>query len=112
MIRSSAFSPSTPRSSLLLRRCKRDTRRVTNTRVFASISEGTRVRVKTSVKVYHVPKTKGAETELEGKEGVVAAVVSTYKGEPTSATLPVRVKFEEPVKFIAHLDEDELEILG
>ena len=53
--------------------------------------------------VYHVPKTAGAETELEGKEGVVKADVSEFKGQETSATLAIRVQFTEPAKFIAHL---------
>ena len=56
-----------------------------------------------STQVYHVPKTSGAAVELEGKEGVVALDVSEYKGQPTSATMPIRVTFTEPTKFIAHL---------
>ena len=53
--------------------------------------------------MYHVPKTAGAETELEGKEGVVTADVSEFKGQETSATLAIRVQFTEPAKFVAHL---------
>mmetsp|Transcript_3714 Transcript_3714/g.10734 ORF Transcript_3714/g.10734 Transcript_3714/m.10734 type:complete len:108 (+) Transcript_3714:104-427(+) len=80
-------------------------------RVVAAIPEGTTVRVNTSIKVYHVPKTSGEAVELEGKQGVVTADVSEYKGHPTSATLPLRVTFSEPTKFIAHLEEEELDVV-
>lgn len=49
-----------------------------------------------------MPKTAGAATDLQGKEGTVVSDVSVYKGSPTSATLPIRVEFEDP-KFVAHL---------
>jgi hypothetical protein len=39
-------------------------------------------------------------------EGVVMADVSTYKGHPISSNLPIKVKFTEPVKVIAHLVSD------
>uniref|UniRef100_A0A7S1SND0 Ferredoxin thioredoxin reductase alpha chain domain-containing protein n=1 Tax=Tetraselmis chuii TaxID=63592 RepID=A0A7S1SND0_9CHLO len=81
--------------------------RAATLRVSAKIEEGAKVKVTTSVKVYHVPKTP--ELDLQGMEGVVMADVSTYKGHPISSNLPIKVKFTEPVKVIAHLEESELE---
>ncbi|XWS54397.1 hypothetical protein CRYUN_Cryun10bG0086800 [Craigia yunnanensis] len=76
---------------------------------------GVRVRVKVPLKVYHVPREP--EMDLTGKEGVIKQYVRLWKGKPISANLPYKVQFIEeiegrgPVKFFAHLKEDELEFL-
>ncbi|MDJ0674485.1 MAG: ferredoxin-thioredoxin reductase variable chain [Calothrix sp. MO_167.B42] len=71
---------------------------------------GDRVRVKTSVVVYHNPEHRGKAFDLEGSEGEVINIVTTWNDRPVSANLPVLVKFSK--KFKAHLREDELEILS
>ncbi|KAK6121565.1 hypothetical protein DH2020_044695 [Rehmannia glutinosa] len=72
---------------------------------------GSKVRVKVPLKVYHVPKVP--EFELTGKIGVL-------KQEKISANLPYKVEFVadevlgrdgKPVKFLAHLRDDEFEFL-
>ncbi|KAI3744006.1 hypothetical protein L1987_57078 [Smallanthus sonchifolius] len=76
---------------------------------------GARVRVKVPVTVYHVPKV--AEVDLKGKEGKIKEYVAVWKGKNISANLPYKVEFfekvegrgEAPVKFVAHLKEDEFE---
>ncbi|MDJ0800824.1 MAG: ferredoxin-thioredoxin reductase variable chain [Calothrix sp. MO_167.B12] len=71
---------------------------------------GDRVRVKTSVVVYHNPEHRGKDFDLKGLEGEVMNIVSQWQGRPVSANLPVLVKFNKKLK--AHLREDELEILS
>lgn len=71
---------------------------------------GDRVRVKISVVVYHNPEHRGKAFDLEGSEGEVMNIVTTWNDRPVSANLPVLVKFSK--KFKAHLREDELEILS
>ena len=39
-----------------------------------AMAPGQKVKVKDAISVYHVPKTKGAETKLEGMQGVVDTV--------------------------------------
>ena len=46
--------------------------------------------------VYHVPKTKGAATELEGMEGVVDSRADDHEGTYISANLEVRVALPVP----------------
>lgn len=79
---------------------------------------GAKVRVKVPLKVYHVPKLP--EFDLTGKVGVLKEYVGVYKGKRISANLPYKVEFVadevssrsgKPVKFIAHLREDEFEFL-
>jgi hypothetical protein len=76
---------------------------------------GARVRVKVPLKVYHVPRV--AEIDLTGKEGKLKQYVAVWKGKRISANLPFKVEFFEevegrgPVKFFAHLKEDEFEYL-
>ncbi len=71
---------------------------------------GSRFSVKTSVVVYHNPEHRGKAFDLEGSEGEVMNIVTTWQDRPVSANLPVLVKFNK--KFKAHLREDELEILS
>jgi len=68
---------------------------------------GDRVRVKTSVIVYHHPQHRQQPLDIQGMKGSVEAIVTEWQGRPVSANFPIRVKFEK--KFKAHLHEDELE---
>eukprot|EP00465_Bigelowiella_longifila_P003993 CAMPEP_0185264380 /NCGR_PEP_ID=MMETSP1359-20130426/22427_1 /TAXON_ID=552665 /ORGANISM="Bigelowiella longifila, Strain CCMP242" /LENGTH=104 /DNA_ID=CAMNT_0027852909 /DNA_START=197 /DNA_END=511 /DNA_ORIENTATION=+ len=83
-----------------------------------AFQDGTLVKVKGDVTVYHVPGSKGEGLQLEGKQGKVVSDVTMYRGEKLSATLPVVVEFEIETEdgskrkvFKAHLAEDELEAL-
>ena len=71
---------------------------------------GDRVRVKTSVVVYHHPKHRNEALDLQGQEGEVAGIASEWKGKAISANFPVLVKFDK--RFKAHLREDELEAVS
>ncbi|XP_017232469.1 ferredoxin-thioredoxin reductase subunit A2, chloroplastic [Daucus carota subsp. sativus] len=78
---------------------------------------GARVKVKVPLKVYHVPKV--SEFDLNGLEGEIKQFVGVWKGKRISANLPFKVQFvvekiegrDGPVKFFAHLKEDEFEYL-
>ncbi|CAI9279003.1 unnamed protein product [Lactuca saligna] len=78
---------------------------------------GARVRVKVPLKVYHIPKVP--EVELNGKEGKIKDNISVWKGKHISANFPYKIEFFEklegrgdaPVKFFAHLKEDEFEYI-
>lgn len=85
----------------------------------AASKVGSRVRVKAPLKVYHIPKVP--ELELEGMEGVIKQYVGLWKGKSISANLPFKVEFvlpdgvegrPGPLKFVAHLREDEFEYLS
>ncbi|WOL07208.1 hypothetical protein Cni_G15946 [Canna indica] len=82
----------------------------------ASAKIGKRVRVKVPLKIYHVAKAPALD--LNGLEGVIKQYVGVWKGKRISANLPFKVEFEigvegqpRPVKFVAHLKEDEFEYL-
>ena len=82
----------------------------------AKLQAGDKVRVTSSAVVYHVPKSKGAPTELKGMEGEVASRADELDGTYISANLEIRVKLAVPddpkgKTFIAHMREDELEVL-
>ncbi|KAF2312635.1 hypothetical protein GH714_037042 [Hevea brasiliensis] len=74
-----------------------------------------KVRVKVPLKVYHVPRVP--EVDLTGKEGHLKQYVALWKGKRISANLPFKVEFvvgiegRGPVKFFAHLREDEFDCL-
>ncbi|KAK4784857.1 hypothetical protein SAY86_019225 [Trapa natans] len=76
---------------------------------------GARVRVKAPLKVYHVPRVP--EIDLMGLEGMLKQYVAVWKGKRVSANLPFKVEFVKdiegrgPVKFFAHLKEDELDFI-
>ncbi|GLT71462.1 hypothetical protein SLA2020_434780 [Shorea laevis] len=76
---------------------------------------GARVRVKVPLKVYHVPRVP--EVDLTGMEGELKQYVGLWKGKRISANFPYKVEFRTeiegrgPVKFFAHLKEDEFEYL-
>ncbi|MEO0408503.1 MAG: ferredoxin-thioredoxin reductase variable chain [Cyanobacteria bacterium P01_A01_bin.135] len=71
---------------------------------------GDRVRVKTSVLVYHHPQHRNEALDLQGREGEVTGIASEWKGQAISANFPVLVKFDK--RFKAHLREDELETVS
>ncbi|NES84715.1 MAG: ferredoxin--nitrite reductase [Moorea sp. SIO2B7] len=70
---------------------------------------GDRVRVITSVVVYHHPEHKKDPFDIKDMEGEVIDIVTNWQGRPVSANLPVFVKFDK--KFKAHFREDEVEII-
>ncbi|XP_013628228.1 PREDICTED: lipoyl synthase, chloroplastic isoform X2 [Brassica oleracea var. oleracea] len=76
---------------------------------------GARIRVTAPLKVYHVVRVP--EVELMGMEGSIKDYVVLWKGKRISANLPFKVQFGKeiegrgPVKFFAHLKEDEFELI-
>eukprot|EP00227_Mantoniella_beaufortii_P017711 CAMPEP_0197589436 /NCGR_PEP_ID=MMETSP1326-20131121/10386_1 /TAXON_ID=1155430 /ORGANISM="Genus nov. species nov., Strain RCC2288" /LENGTH=119 /DNA_ID=CAMNT_0043154373 /DNA_START=39 /DNA_END=398 /DNA_ORIENTATION=- len=81
-----------------------------------AIAVGDKVKVTQKVVVFHIPKTKGAATDLMGWEGVVDSRADDRNGVYISANLEIKVAFLVPggdgVKtFIAHMKEDEFEVL-
>lgn len=85
--------------------------------MMAALTPGAKVRVSVPLKVWHVAKFKEG-LELQGMEGTVLANVAEWKGKVLSASLPWKVQFEaadpagssKPVKVIAHLAQEELEV--
>lgn len=79
----------------------------------ANAKVGCRVRVKVPLKVFHVPRVP--EVDLTGMEGTLKQYVGLWKGKRISANFPYKVEFltqiegRGPVKFFAHLKEDEFE---
>uniref|UniRef100_A0A0D9W7F1 Ferredoxin thioredoxin reductase alpha chain domain-containing protein n=1 Tax=Leersia perrieri TaxID=77586 RepID=A0A0D9W7F1_9ORYZ len=78
---------------------------------------GKRVRVTAPVRVHHV--SKAPVLDLRGMKGVVKQYVGIWKGKRITANLPFKVEFEirvdgqdKPVRFFAHLREDEFELVG
>ncbi|KAK9074320.1 hypothetical protein SSX86_006918 [Deinandra increscens subsp. villosa] len=78
---------------------------------------GARVRVKVPLTVYHIPKVP--EVDLNGKEGKVKENVAVWRGKQISANFPIKIEFLEklegrgdaPVRFFAHLREDEFDYI-
>ena len=78
------------------------------------IPSGSRIKVKESVIVYHIPKVP--EFNLQGLEGVVKDVLGVWKGKSISANLPLKCEFVADIegkatKIIAHLTSDEVEVV-
>jgi Ferredoxin thioredoxin reductase variable alpha chain len=71
---------------------------------------GDRVRVKTSVVIYHHPKHRGVAVDIQNQEGTIDKIATEWKGRPISANFPLIVKFDND-KLKAHLRADELEII-
>ncbi len=71
---------------------------------------GDRVRVKTSVVVYHYPEHRNEPFDIQGLEGEVKSVILDWNGRPVSANYPYLVQFDS--KFRSHLHETELEVVG
>ena len=76
---------------------------------------GAKVRVNKSVVVYHMPKTKGKATDLNGFKGEVAQRADELDGTYISANLPLKVALPLPdgsgKTFLVHVTAEELEIL-
>ncbi|NCJ06935.1 ferredoxin--nitrite reductase [Synechococcales cyanobacterium C] len=68
---------------------------------------GDRVRVKTSVIVYHHPEHRNQPFDIQGLEGEITGVIKDWQGREVSANYPYLVEFSR--KFRAHLQEVELE---
>ncbi|MEM8605099.1 MAG: ferredoxin-thioredoxin reductase variable chain [Cyanobacteria bacterium P01_H01_bin.121] len=71
---------------------------------------GDRVRVATSVVIYHHPEHRGQPFDLQGSEGEVMGFANEWHGKAISANLPIQVKFGPKLK--VHLREQELEAVG
>jgi hypothetical protein len=85
-----------------------------------TIPEGATVRVTKPVRVFHPPKAPADGLSLEGMTGKVVKHAAVHKdGRVLSANLPYKVAFEmpppagsdKPVKFQAHLEESEIEVV-
>ena len=70
---------------------------------------GDRVRVKSSVIVYHHPEQRQQAFEIKGLEGEIAKIMTDWQGRKISPNLPILVKF--PNRFKAHLKASELEVI-
>jgi hypothetical protein len=84
------------------------------------IPEGASVRVTKAVRIYHAPKCPAEGLDLQGMRGTVAKHAAVHKdGRVLSVNLPYKVAFElppaadggKPVKFQAHLEESEIEVV-
>ena len=81
----------------------------------AKAKVGSSIRVTAPLKVYHVNRVP--EVDLEGMEGKLKDYVAVWKGKRISANLPYKVEFFKevegrgPVKFVAHLKDDEFEFI-
>lgn len=108
MISKIHFRPSMPRLFCHQQRNTTIVRSAIAMPVRCDFAEGARVRVKSSVKVYHVGKFRDG-LDLQGMEGAVLEDVRNFKGTELSANLPWKVQFEakdgdgKAVKVIAHL---------
>jgi Ferredoxin thioredoxin reductase variable alpha chain len=71
---------------------------------------GDRVRVSTSVVIYHHPKHRGEATDIINEEGTIDKLATEWKGRAVSANFPLVVKFDNN-KLRAHLRADELEVI-
>ncbi|MCM1983617.1 ferredoxin-thioredoxin reductase variable chain [Lyngbya confervoides] len=69
---------------------------------------GDRVRVRTSVIVYHHPEHRNQPFDIQGMEGEITAILSDWEGRVISPNYPFQIKFDK--KFRTHLGEQELEL--
>lgn len=82
-------------------------------RAYAELAPGARVRVRASVNVHHAKGLKGAALPLNGREGVVEARADYHNDRKiVTATLPLKVRLEGDPVVIAHLKEEEVEVLA
>jgi Ferredoxin thioredoxin reductase variable alpha chain len=72
---------------------------------------GDRVRVNTSVIIYHHPKHRGQAVDIQNFEGTIDKIATEWKGRPVSANFPLVVKFDLD-KLRAHMRSEELEIIS
>ncbi|MGC1307440.1 MAG: ferredoxin-thioredoxin reductase variable chain [Phormidesmis sp.] len=76
---------------------------------------GDRIRIKAPLTLFNHPKHRNEPYSVEGLEGVIADVLTDWKGRPISPNYHIVAEFEvEGAKrpFKAHLHEDELEVIG
>ena len=71
---------------------------------------GDRIRVSTSVVIYHHPKNRGQAVDILNQEGTIYKIATEWKGRPVSANFPLVVKFDND-KLRAHMREDEIEVI-
>ncbi len=74
-----------------------------------AMQPGDKVKVSSSVVVFHHPQHRGQAFDLNGQEGEVVSVLNDWQGRPISPTLPVVVAFG---KLKVHLRADELSPLA
>ena len=67
---------------------------------------GDRVKVQTSVIVYHHPKHRNQPFDIQGFEGEVIAVKTDWEGRAISPNYPIQVQFDK--RFKAHLSHEEV----
>ncbi len=70
---------------------------------------GDRVRVTSSVVVYHHPQHRSEAYNIQGLEGEVTALLTEWNGRPISANFPIMVQFDK--RFKAHFRENEVTIV-
>jgi hypothetical protein len=75
-----------------------------------TFAAGTRVRVTSSVVVYHHPEHRGQAFDIQGLTGEITTVLLHWEGKEISANYPYLVKFAS--KFSAHLQASELEVMA
>jgi len=71
---------------------------------------GTRIRVSTSVMIYHHPEQRNIAFDMKGQEGEIIAIATSWQGRPVSANYPYVVKFSPKLK--THLTEHEIESIS
>ena len=67
---------------------------------------GDRVKVQTSVIVYHHPQHRNQPFDIQGFEGEIVAVKTEWEGREISPNYPIQVQFEK--RFKAHLSQEEV----
>lgn len=70
---------------------------------------GDRVRVTSSVIVYHHPEHRNQPFDLRGMEGELTSIILDWNGRPIGANYPYQVQFAP--KFRSHLQAGELEMV-
>ncbi len=68
---------------------------------------GDRVRVATSIRVFHHPAHRKTAFDLQGMEGRICDIITDWHGRPISPNYPIVVDFGG--NFRAHFSREELE---
>ncbi len=71
---------------------------------------GDRVKVTSSVIVYHHPDHRNEPFDIKGMEGELASIIVDWNGRPIGANYPYQVQFAP--KFRSHLQASELELVA
>lgn len=61
--------------------------------------------------MFHYPRKKNIAVDICGFEGVIIKDISVEDGVVMSATAPYVVQFPDHAKFVAHLDESEVDVI-